>query len=73
MKENVKNEFEDKLNELNNLLSIRAGKFNSSELLITAENLLSNNFADISAGLWHKYLNLTRYPFFLINLKSREI
>jgi long-chain acyl-CoA synthetase len=72
MKKNIENEFAYKLDELNNALINNTEKFNSCELLITAESLLKDNPGFISKKIWYKYLNLTRSPFFLINLNSRE-
>ena len=71
MKKNIEEEFESKLNDFEKALN-KGEQYNSDELLVFAEEILKNNVPAISKNVWHKYLNLTRFPFFLQNLKDKE-
>ncbi len=71
MKKNIEEEFENKLNEFENYLN-NGEQYNSSELIFYVEGLLKNHPFSISKNVWYKYLNLTRFPFFLNNLKDKE-
>ncbi|MGA9292708.1 MAG: GNAT family N-acetyltransferase [Ignavibacteriaceae bacterium] len=71
MKKIIEDEFEKKLNDFENFLN-NGELYNSGELLIYVEGLLKNHPNSISKSIWYKYLNLTRFPFFLKNLKSKE-
>ena len=71
MKKNIDEEFENRLKECRNLL-INGKPYNSSELLFFVENLINNHQDSISEKVWYKYLDITRFPSFLRNLKNRE-
>ncbi len=71
MKKNIEEEFESKLNDFEKAL-IKGEQYNSDELLVFAEEMLKNNVPAISKNVWYKYLNFTKSPFFLQNLKDKE-
>lgn len=71
MKKNIEDEFENKLNKFESLLNSNE-KYNSSELLVYVENILKNHPSSITKNVWHKYLNLTHFPYFLEKLKDKK-
>ncbi len=72
MKNNIEQVFSSKLDELKTILKSNSTKFESEELLAIAEKILKENKI-ISNELWFRFLDLTKSPIFLTNLKSREM
>ena len=71
MKKNIEEEFENKLGEYESL-SVNGKQSIACELLNYVENILKNHPVSISKNIWYKYLNISRFPLFLTNLKDNK-